>query len=225
MFIAVRDAKCSRLRRRRAGHDGFSQRQTTASSSRCSRLWHSGQCVGICHGSPRGTPSGCGRIALTTFGMTSPPFSISTRSPGRTSLRATSSALCSVAIEIVLPASLTGSSTAYGVTAPVRPTFTSIAFSVVVACCAGNLNAVAQRGNFAVAPSVSRSARSSTLMTTPSVSNSSACRLSPHSAQNATTSSMFAQRRQCDSTGSPHDASAVSVSACAPSFGQPASAG
>ena len=30
----VRDAKCSRLRRSRAGHDAFSQRQTTSSSSR-----------------------------------------------------------------------------------------------------------------------------------------------------------------------------------------------
>ena len=70
--------------------------------------------------------SGCGRIGLTTFGMTSPPFSMSTRSPSRRSLRATSSALWRVAIEIVEPASRTGSSTAYGVTAPVRPTLTSI---------------------------------------------------------------------------------------------------
>ena len=37
-----------------------------------------------------------------------------------------SSALCSVAIEIVEPAMNTGSSTANGVTAPVRPTLTSI---------------------------------------------------------------------------------------------------
>ena len=71
----------------------------------------------------------------------------------------------------------TGSSTAYGVTAPVRPTLTSICSRLVCACCAGNLNAVAQRGNFAVVPSRSRSARSSTLMTTPSVSNSSVCRV------------------------------------------------
>ena len=47
MFIAVREAKCSRLRRRRAGHDVFSQRQTTSSSSRCSWLPHAAQCVGI----------------------------------------------------------------------------------------------------------------------------------------------------------------------------------
>ena len=37
MFIALRDAKCSRLRRSRAGHDVFSQRQTTSSSSRAER--------------------------------------------------------------------------------------------------------------------------------------------------------------------------------------------
>ena len=64
-----------------------------------------------------------------------------------------SSALCSVAIEIVEPARNTGSSTAYGVTAPVRPTLTSIRSSVVSPAAAGNLKAVAQRGNFAVAPS------------------------------------------------------------------------
>src|SRR2546425_1187118 len=110
-------------------------------------------------GSLRGVPSGCGRIAFTTLGITSPPFSTSTRSPGRRSLRATSSALCSVAIETVVPASFTGSRTAYGVTAPVRPTLTSIAVRVVVACCAGNLKAVAQRGNFAVVPSFARRAR------------------------------------------------------------------
>ncbi len=50
MFIAERDAKCSRLRRSRAGHDVFSQRQTTSSSSRCSSLPHTGHVVGITHG-------------------------------------------------------------------------------------------------------------------------------------------------------------------------------
>jgi hypothetical protein len=104
--------------------------------------------------------------------------------------------LCSVAIEIVEPARNTGSSTAYGVAAPVRPMLTSILSSLVVACCAGNLNAVAHRGNFAVVPRRSRSARSSTFTTTPSVSNSSVCRLSAHSAQKAATSSMFAHDRQ-----------------------------
>ena len=45
-----------------------------------------------------------------------------------------------------MPASSTGSSSAYGVTAPVRPTLTRMRRTFVCACCAGNLNAVAQRG-------------------------------------------------------------------------------
>ena len=81
---------------------------------------------------------------------------MTTVSPSRKSLRAMSSALCSVAIETVDPATNTGSSTAYGVFAPVRPTFTSIFSSFVWTCWAGNLNAVAQRGNLAVVPSRSR---------------------------------------------------------------------
>ena len=125
-----------------------------------------------------------------------------------------SSALCSVAIEIVEPATKTGSSTANGVTAPVRPTFTAILRSLVVFCSAGNLNATAQRGNLLVVPSALRRSTSFTFTTTPSVSKSSARRPSAHSAQNAITSSIPPQRRQCVSTGSPHDRSSVSVSAC-----------
>jgi len=49
---------------------------------------------------------------------------------------------------MVVPLSQTGSSHAKGVTRPVRPTFTSILFSRVRACSAGNLNAIAHRGNF-----------------------------------------------------------------------------
>ncbi len=49
--------------------------------------------------------------------------------------------------------------------------------SVVVACCAGYLKAVAQRGNFEVVPRRARRARSFSLMTTPSVSKGSVCRL------------------------------------------------
>ena len=125
-----------------------------------------------------------------------------------------SSALWSVAIEIVEPATNTGSSTAYGVFAPVRPTFTSIRRSRVCACCAGNLNAVAHRGNLAVAPRRARSARSSTLITTPSVSKSSASRFSAHSSQNSATCAMPSQRFQCGSTGRPHEAKARKVSEC-----------
>ncbi len=124
MFIARREAKCSRPRRRRAGHEAFSQRHTTSSSGLTSVLPHDGHASGM--------RQGCrcaGRSARTgpiTLGMMSPPFSTTTMSPGRMSRRAISCSLCSVAICTVVPPSLTGSSTANGVTAPVRPTFTSI---------------------------------------------------------------------------------------------------
>ena len=209
MFMAPREAKCSRPRRIFAGHDSFGQRHTTSSSSFPRALPHSLHVAGI----TQGCVSGGRRLRMgaTTFGMTSPPFSITTVSPSRMSRRATSCALCSVAIEIVEPARRTGSRTANGVTAPVRPTLTSIRSSFVWACCAGNLKAVAHLGNFAVAPSRSRTARSSTLTTTPSVSNSRPCRLSAHSWQNAMTASMPSHRRQCGSTGSPHSRIAVSI--------------
>src|SRR5687768_18363886 len=87
-------------------------------------------------------------------------------------------------MEIVDPARNTGSSTANGVTAPVRPTFTSILCSFVVFCSAGNLKAIAERGNLLVAPRRRRWAYESTLMTTPSVSKASDRRRSAHSAQN-----------------------------------------
>ena len=97
--------------------------------------------------------------------------------------------------------------------APVRPTLTSIFSSRVCACCAGNLNAIAQRGNFEVVPSRSRSARSSTLMTTPSVSNSSVCRRSrPTRGRTRRPASMPAQRRQCGSTGRPQRLQSLAAS-------------
>ena len=124
MFIAIRDAKCSRLRRRRAGHDGFSQRQTTSSSSRRSALPHSGHVAGISHGA---APSGCGRIAVDHLrdDVAALLDHDACRRRGHPCARrprrcaASPSRSCD-------PASSTGSSTAYGVTAPVRPTLTSI---------------------------------------------------------------------------------------------------
>ena len=70
----------------------------------------------------------------------------------------------------MVPDSSTGSSTATGVTAPVRPTWLWMSRSTVVTWRAGNLYAIAQRGNFAVVPSAARSAKSSTLITSPSTS-------------------------------------------------------
>src|SRR5512138_3020507 len=90
------------------------------------------------------------RIGPTTRGITSPAFSTMTQSPSRISFRAMSSALWSVAIDTVEPDTNTGSSVANGVTAPVRPTLTSLLLRRVVFCSAGNLKATAQRGNLLV---------------------------------------------------------------------------
>ena len=67
------------------------------------------------------------RSRRTTSGITSPARRTITVSPTRTSRRATWSALCSVALVTVTPATCTGASRATGVIAPVRPTCTSIA--------------------------------------------------------------------------------------------------
>jgi hypothetical protein len=60
-------------------------------------------------------------------------------SPIRTPLRSTSRALCSVACATVEPATLTGSSTANGVTRPVRPTLTAMSSSLVLTSSGGYL--------------------------------------------------------------------------------------
>jgi hypothetical protein len=93
-----------------------------------------------------------------------------TVSPGRTSFSATCSRLCSVAIDTVLPLTTTGSSTAKGVTRPVRPTDTMMSRSSVWRSSGANLYATAHRGAREVKPRTSRWARSSTLTTTPSIS-------------------------------------------------------
>ena len=60
-------------------------------------------------------------------------------SPGRTSLRFTSWALCSVARSTVEPATRVGSITPNGVTRPVRPVFTSMARSLALTSSGGYL--------------------------------------------------------------------------------------
>ena len=106
----------------------------------------------------------------TTSGITSPALRTMTVSPTRTSLRATSSWLCSVASPTVEPPTNTGSSCANGVARPVRPMLTMIPRSSVVFSSGGNLNAIAQRGARLVKPSSLRCARSSTFTTAPSMS-------------------------------------------------------
>jgi len=65
-------------------------------------------------------------------GITSPARSTFTVSPTRISLRATSSALCSVARLIVTPPTSTGLSKANGVSVPVRPTETTMSWTRVI---------------------------------------------------------------------------------------------
>ena len=93
--------------------------------------------------------------------MTSPARRTITVSPMRMSLRAISSSLCSVAFDTTTPPTVTGSSLAAGVSAPVRPTWISMSMSRVIASCGGNLWAMAQRGARDTKPS--RSCQSSRL--------------------------------------------------------------
>ena len=83
-------------------------------------------------------------------GMTSFERRIHTPAPIRTRFRWMSPQLFSVARRTVAPASSTGSTSATGVTLPVRPTCQLTESSVEVASSASNLYATAQRGNLSV---------------------------------------------------------------------------
>ena len=78
-------------------------------------------------------------MTLTISGMTSPARRTKTWSPTRTSFRFSSSGLWSVARETVTPPTCTGVRKATGVSAPVRPTFTSMLSTWVRASSGGNL--------------------------------------------------------------------------------------
>ena len=86
------------------------------------------------------------------------------------SLRLMSSSLWSVALETVTPPTSTGSSSAHGLSAPVRPTRMWILRSVVIAVVGAHLNARAQRGRSCSAPRRCCWSNESTLITTPSIS-------------------------------------------------------
>ena len=90
----------------------------------------------------------------TICGITSPALRTTTVSPTRTPNLWISDLLCSVTFETVTPPTKTGSSRATGVIAPVRPTCTSIANTLLVFSCAGNLCAIAQRGALAIKPAL-----------------------------------------------------------------------
>ena len=162
-----------------AGHLRWLGQRRSLSPSFCctSSVPHDGQVVGITHA---GVPSGrSGRTGPTISGITSPALRRMTVSPGRTSLRFTSWALCSVARSTVEPATRVGSITPKGVTRPVRPVFTSMASSLALTSSGGYLYAIAQRGARLVEPSRRWRLTSSTLMTTPSISCSTSWRWSP----------------------------------------------
>ena len=143
------------------------QRRTTSPGGRTARLPQAGQCVGGVQATgPRGVSGTKPRIC----GMTSPARCSITVSPARTSLRAISSSLCSVARVTTTPPTFTGWRWATGVNAPVRPTWTSMFSSSVWACSAGNFHAMAQRGVRPTAPRRCWRARSSILKTMPSIS-------------------------------------------------------
>ncbi len=144
MSSAPRLVQWIRRSHRCAGHATLVQRATTSPGGRQTSLWHEGQQSGITHGgAPAGRIPGTGP---TTSGMTSPALRTMIVSPTRTSLRWTSSSLCSVALAMVDPATSTGSNSASGVSAPVRPTCTRISRRIVVFSSGGNLNAIAHRG-------------------------------------------------------------------------------
>src|SRR5216684_1297623 len=120
------------------------QRRTTMPSSRTARLPQIGHFSGYWKG--RASFGRRSRMTPTICGITSPARWTMTVSPMRTSLRAISSSLCKVARCTTTPPTVIGSSTATGVSAPCRPTDIRMSRSTVVACCAGNLCARAQRG-------------------------------------------------------------------------------
>lgn len=108
--------------------------------------------------------------------MTSPALRITTVSPMNTPLALTTSWLCRVANSTSDPATVTGSTTAYGVTRPVRPTPTRMSTSLVLTSSGGYFQAIAQRGAREVEPSRPWRRTSSSFTTTPSISCSTAVR-------------------------------------------------
>ncbi len=192
MSKAPRPATWKTRSRTWAGHCSWFGQRRSLSPSFCSAssVPQAGQWVGITHGS---SPSG--RSASTgprISGITSPALRRITVSPGRTSLRRTSWALCRVAFSTVEPATRVGTMTPYGVTRPVRPTLTRMSSSSALTSSGGYLNAIAQRGARLVEPRRRWRLTSSTLTTTPSISCSTSWRCSPWWATSASTSASVA---------------------------------
>ena len=107
---------------RRSGQSRFGQRVKTPSSLTVGVSQNGQRSGGRGGGERSGFSSACG-AGESTCGITSPARSTITSSPGRMSLRARSSSLCSVASLTVTPPTWTGSSTANGCRSPNLPTF------------------------------------------------------------------------------------------------------
>ena len=172
MFMALRETKCSILPFICGGQPAsLGQRHADSPSTRTNFAPHSGQWVGNLYPVPSSAVfkpvgqstgacadlqgSNARSVALavsfpTIFGIISPPFSTHTISPSRISNWRIKSSLCKVARCTVVPDNCTGSKFATGVTTPVLPTWYVIAFSRVNCFSAGNLYAIAHRGDLAV---------------------------------------------------------------------------
>ena len=137
MSIAPREAKCSTRRTRCCGQARLGQYESAASSSRSTAAPQAGQAAGMAK--TRSRPSRRLTTGATTCGITSPARCTITVSPTRMSLRWMSCSLWSEAMPTRAPPTTTGASTANGLSAPVRPTFTAMSSSFVVRCCGGNL--------------------------------------------------------------------------------------
>src|SRR5256885_7657039 len=90
----------------------------------------------------------------------------------------------------VTPPTCPGSSTATGVSVPVRPTCTIMSFTTVCSCRAGYLYAIAHRGDFDVNPSSFCTAIEFTFTTTPSISYGNFSRFVSQDSQYFTTASI-----------------------------------
>lgn len=152
------------------------RRSTSPSFIGLSAVPHSGHSAGITNS--RSLPSLRSVSGPMISGITSPALRSVTVSPMRTPLALTTSWLCSVANSTSDPATVTGSTTAYGVTRPVRPTPTRMSTSSVLTSSGGNFHAMAHRGARDVEPRRPWRAISSSLTTTPSNSYATSCRRS-----------------------------------------------
>ena len=208
--MSITAANAFRSCHRRSGQSRFGQRVKTP-SLRVGVSQNGHRSGGRGTGSRSGRSTACG-AGDSTCGITSPARSTITSSPGRTSLRARSSSLCSVASLTVTPPTWTGSSSANGCRSPNLPTFQDTAFSFVTAVVGGNFHAIAQRGSRPTTPSRRWSSTSSTFTTTPSISKSSAPRRSCQARHWATTSSSESSRRTSALTRKPWSRSHSSAS-------------